>query len=316
MKRKMFYSIIVLLIFLGGCGIESTQKVVEENYIDGEGKIHAYPQKADSSSLSESVGLYMEYLVNAEDEKAFQSQVESLKKHFAIEKDGQVFLRWQTAEDTQVNALVDDLRIIDALETAGDRFQEKAYTKFASRLRDSISSKQTIKGYTADFYDWQLEMPASRVTLSYLISEKGVTEKTMDLLRNLEKDSIFFPEYFDVKKNSYSKNGEVHMIDQLLIALNRSSIDEPSEAFDRWLIEEWDKERKIYGRYSRKTADPAVKYESLAVYSYLQLYFRSIGEEELAGEVVDYARKLATDEVLEHAHFFDFIHFELMQQNR
>lgn len=316
MKWKLFYSTMALCIFLGGCGIGSTQKMVEENYSNGEGLILSYPGKEDSGSLSESAGLYMEFLVNAKDEKAFRMQTESLRKHFAIQKEGRVFLRWQTEEGTQVNALVDDLRIIGALEAAGGLFHEKAYADLARQMRDSISEKQTTNGYTVDFYDWELEMPASRITLSYLIDEKGVTPKTLELLRDLEEDSIFFPEYFDVEKNSYSKNAEVHMIDQLLIALNRHNIGEQSGAFDQWLVEEWSGKEKVYGRYSRETGEPLVKYESLAVYYYLQLYFQTIGEDNLAAEVVDHTGKLATDEMLGQAHFFDFIHYRLMQQNR
>lgn len=315
MKWKLFYSTMALCIFLGGCGIDATQKMVEENYSDGEGLILTYPGKKDSGSLSESTGLYMEYLVNAKDENAFRIQTDRLKKHFAIQKDGYVFLRWQTEQGTQVNALVDDLRIIGALEAAGERFNEEEYITLARQVRNSIIDKQTNDGYTVDFYDWALEMPASRITLSYLIAEKGVTGKTLELLRNVEKQSIFFPEYFDVEKNSYSKNAEVHMIDQLLIALNRNNIGEQSEVFDQWLMEEWKGEQKIYGRYSRETGEPSVKYESLAVYYYLQHYFRAIGQEGLAEEVVDYTGKLAADGMLGQAHFFDFIHYQLMQQN-
>lgn len=293
-----------------------SQKITVENYIGDDGVIRAYPLEAGSDSLAESIGLYMEYLVNAEDEKAFQEQFDSLRKHFVVQKEGNLFVRWRLAEGTQVNALIDDLRIMGAMEAAGEKFSNKEYSDFASQLANSISRTQTANGYMHDFYDWDLEMPANRITLSYLISKDVISKKTRDILRKAEEQPVFFPEYYDLKKKTYVEGSEVHMVDQLLIALNRSKIGVRSAEFDKWLIDEWNKEHKLYGRYSRKKAAPIVDYESLAVYYYLNAYFQAIGKDELANEVFHYTEELATEEILNESHFFDFIHYQLMQQNQ
>lgn len=313
MKKSML-CFSAIFIMLGGCGIDSTQKATEEEFMDNDGLIRAYAHDAGSASLSESIGLYMEYLVNAENEKAFQEQVESLKKHFVVEKEGNVFIRWQLTEATQVNALIDDLRIIGALEAAGKKFRNEEYTDFGAQLADSVSQTQTTDGYTPDFYDWELGLPGSRITLSYLITERAVSQETMELLQSADGQQLFFPEYYDLKKRSYIHAEEVHMIDQLLIALNRSKIGIRSQDFDEWLIGEWREEHKLSGRYSRESLQPSVEYESLAVYYYLNVYFEAIGEEEMAEEVFDYTEKIADQELLAESHFFDFIHYQLLQQ--
>ena len=313
MKKSML-CFSAMFIMLGGCSIDSTQKMTKEEFMDNDGLIRAYAHDAGSDSLSESIGLYMEYLVNAEDEAAFQEQVDSLKKHFIVQKEGNVFIRWQLTEETHVNALIDDLRIIGALESAGKRFKNEEYTDLGDQLAESVTQTQTTDGYTPDFYDWELGLPASRITLSYLISDRAVSEETMELLLGADGQQIFFPEYYDLKKRSYIHAEEVHMIDQLLIALNRSKIGIRSQDFDEWLIQEWRKEHKLSGRYGRESLEPTVEYESLSVYYYLNVYFEAIGEAEMAEEVFDYTEKIADQELLAKSHFFDFIHYQLLQQ--
>lgn len=313
MKKSML-CLSALLVLLGGCGIESTHKTTVKDFMDEKGLIRSYAHDEGSGHLSESIGLYMEYLVGVEEEDAFRQQAEKLERHFAAKKEGDVFIRWQLAEGTQVNALIDDLRIINAMEAASEKFGNEDYALTAKRLEESIARKQTRDGYLHDFYDWELELPAERITLSYLIDGKAVPEETLDLLRQADGEPFFFPEYYDYKKSSFIEAAEIHMIDQLLIALNRAKIGVKSAEFDRWLAAEWNSEKKLYGRYNRKSAEPAVEYESLAVYSYLYDYFQAIGETGLASEVFRYAEKLATDDLLEKSHFFDYIHYQRMLQ--
>ncbi|MGO1059923.1 hypothetical protein ACTL32_12385 [Planococcus sp. FY231025] len=313
MKKNML-CLSALLVLLGGCGIEPTHKTTVKDFMDEEGLIRSYAHDEGSGYLSESIGLYMEYLVKEEEAEAFGQQAEKLERHFAARKEDDVFIRWQLVEGTQVNALIDDLRIIGAMEAASEKFGNEDYALTADRLEESIARKQTRDGYLHDFYDWELELPAERITLSYLIDGKSVPEETLDLLRKADGEPVFFPEYYDYNKKSFVQAAEIHMIDQLLIALNRAKIGVKSSEFDRWLAEEWKSEKKLYGRYSRESSEPAVGYESLAVYYYLYDYFQAIGETGPADEVFRYAEKLATDDLLEKSHFFDYIHYQLMLQ--
>ncbi|WP_413364388.1 hypothetical protein [Lysinibacillus sp. 3P01SB] len=295
---------------------ESVQHYVKEQYMDEEQLIHAYPNNASSQYLSESMGLYMGYLLLKDDEKEFGRQVEVLKEHFLEESNSGLYIRWVTKEETDVNALIDDVRIIHALQTAAEQFDQTSYRELADKLTQMIESEQLIDGIYTDFIDGKTGIPAQRITLSYLtpdffavLENTGPSEK---ILTSLNKDEVFFPEYYDLKTQSYMKSTEVHMIDQLLIALNRYSVGQPSPAFQKWIIEEWRKEGKLYGHYTRNNNNPSVSYESLSVYAYAFMYFQEIGKTDLAKEVQQQADRLVKQGILKEAHFFDYIHYEMI----
>lgn len=303
----------LFLLLLGGCSeMESVQVMVAESYMDDESLIHAYPSNRNSEYLSESIGLYMEYLLIVEDEKTFAEQVLLLKEHFLVQDEEFYFLRWRLNENATVNALIDDIRIISALQQAAETFGDSEYEKMASQLSLAISSLQKQDDAIVDFYDWSMDIPANRLTLSYLVDSEIIAETSAVLLEQLDASQVFFPEYYDVTSGQYIQGDEVHMIDQLLIALNREIRGFHSEVLLKWLKEQWDSEQKLYGRYDRESFKPNVEYESLAVYSYLHAYFIQVGEQRLAAEVLEHTQQLANNGILDNAHFFDFIHYELM----
>ncbi|RAZ69742.1 hypothetical protein [Planococcus maitriensis] len=286
-----------------------------EAYFDENGFIHAYPSTPDSQYLSESIGLYMEYLVMMEDEGKFAEQYENLMDEFVVEEGDNFFINWLVFEDATVNALIDDIRIAAALRQADQLFGRPEYSETADRIIETISRIQTNNGYTVDYYDWEVEFPAQRVTLSYLIDDVPKDMNADRVLENVDEDEVFFPEYFDVVEEVYVKGDVVHPIDQLLIAINRERIGLSSDLFEEWLKAEWEEEGRLYGRYDRETLQPAVTYESLAMYFFMNEYFLMIGEEEAAEEVKVRATEMIEENGEGETHFFDFIHYHLMMED-
>ncbi|RAZ74574.1 hypothetical protein DP120_14690 [Planococcus halotolerans] len=287
-----------------------------ESYFNEEKYIHAYPNAKDSQYLSESIGLYMEYLVLMEDEEKFAEQYDNLLNEFITEEgEENLFVNWLIFEDATVNALIDDIRIAAALREADKLFDQPEYSKTADKIIGTISRIQTNNNYTVDYYDWEIESPAQRVTLSYLISDVPENLNADRLLENVDADAVFFPEYFDVLEEVYVKNEVVHMIDQLLIAINKERIGLSSGLFEEWLITEWEEEGRLFGRYDRETHEPRVMYESLAMYFYMNEYFLVIGEDEKAEEVKERATAIIETNGTAETHFFDFIHYHLMMED-
>ena len=298
-------------------GDKMAQAVVSEKYMNEDGQIHAYPYQRNSQYLSESLGLYMNYLCLVRDQQGFEEQYMSLVNHFIVQKDEEYYINWVLQEGTTVNALIDDIRIIDSLNQAGEIFHEEKYRILAEQLLNTIRTRQIFAGLYTDFYDWSLDLPASRITLSYMTSEffqyLPNAERNKQLFKQIKRTSIFFPEYFDLQKNQWVSAEEAHMVDQLLIALNmeRSGIE---PYFKNWVIAEWKAEKMIYGRYDKQLLQPTVSHESLAVYYYLYNYFLEIKERKLAREVFERAEQLASLAAQkDERHFFDFIQFELMR---
>ena len=292
---------------------KKVQEMVSERYMINH-VIHSYPKDSGSQVLSESLGLYLEFLVDENDRVNFQKNFEQLKEKFIIERDGLLYIQWVVNEGTVVNALIDDIRIISALREADELFDEPKYGILADELVKSIGKVQQQNGLIVDFYDWEHEQAANRITLSYLTPDffDNITSfaENKKLLLEASNDSTFFPEYYDTSQGEYIESDEVHLVDQFLIALNRLEFGEPSPTFQKWVIAEWESEGKLSGRYNRTTKKSTVSYESAAVYYYLYEYFSEIEAKELAIEVRSRANDIMEENVLNNAHFFDYIHYE------
>lgn len=293
----------------------TVQETVDSHYMNDEGVIHAYPDDRKSEYLSESLGLYMEYLLQVEDEGEFAEQAAVLKNRFLVETGGQIFIPWRLYEEANVNALIDDVRIAAALEGAARQFDEPDYLELSRQILSAIEDRQHQQGTAVDYYDWSYELAGNRITLSYLIEELTVLPESFGILET-GKAEVFFPEYYDFDENTYKKSGEVHMIDQLLIAANRFDQGLESPEFESWLVEEWESRGQMAGRYDRKTGKPAVDYESLAVYYYVWQYFERIGQAEFSKQAVQRAESLAGEELPGELHFFDYIHYQMMMQEQ
>jgi len=309
-----------LAIVSGGCGMvngqgTTVQETVDSHYVNDDGVIHAYPDNRGSEYLSESLGLYLEYLLQIEDEENFAKQAAILQDRFLIETDGQVFIPWRLYEEANVNALIDDVRIASALEGAAEQFAEPGYLELSKKISSAIEDRQHQGGVAVDYYDWSYQLAGNRLTLSYLIDEMIVLPESF-LMLETEENEVFFPEYYDFDEKRYVKSDEVHMIDQLLIAVNRFDQGRQSPAFEDWLVEEWVNEGQVAGRYDRETGTPTVDYESLAVYYYLWQYFERIDRAELAKQAVQRAESLAGEELPGDLHFFDFIHYQMMMDKQ
>lgn len=321
-RKYFFVLIIIVLLVCGGVKVTNQKSKnkpynnevvqhVKSVYANGDGLIHAYPDKQHSRYLSESIGLYMNYLLTIESQQMFEQQYQNIKNHFRIQTDKGTFIKWIIFEDTTVNALIDDVRIVHTLKRAAITFNQPKYNQLANSMLQSIKKTQKVEGMYVDYYDWKQKQPAHRITLSYLtpafFQTLNETRKMETLLSGVEQSVPFFPEYYDINLMEFKKNQEVHMIDQLLIALNRESLGIDSSAFHKWLIKEWNNKQKLFGRYNRNTLEPTVKYESLAVYSYLYEYFVTLDKEILSERVAERAAKVANDGDILQTHFFDYI---------
>ncbi|EIT83685.1 hypothetical protein A374_19235 [Fictibacillus macauensis ZFHKF-1] len=325
MKRTFFLTIgigLVLAVAIYGVFTllnqskpqQEVQEHIEATYSSKDHLIHAYPNKATSQYLSESVGLYMNYLLQVDDQARFEDQVKLLSSKFIVKEGDHFYIKWALDPKTSANALVDDTRIIAALKKGAQQFKRENYEQLATKLQTSIVDTQRKGGYYTDYVNWSQHAAASRITLSYLTDDFfrmfAHTTNMVSLLKNADGEPPFFPEYYDVAQHRYYRSSEVHMVDQLLIAINRQQRDVASPAFQKWISQEWQTKKRITGRYTRATAQPAVSYESLSVYAFLKEYFELIDQPSLAKEVAQHAKKLAKGSFLKEAHFFDYMLFE------
>lgn len=314
--RWLLGTILLLMVLIGIWFLNQEKNVpvqdyVAGNYLNEEGLLLAYPNRLDAQILSESLGMYLKYLIQAKDEDGFHEQVEILKKYFLHEEMGNLWIRWEVSAEADSNALIDDVRIAAALKQAAHQFKTPEYELLADRILHALEKNQRVGAYYVDFYDWKSPGPGDRITLSYLTSDffenLPHVEETQSLLTADFGDSLFFPEYYHLTSESFQWSDEVNMIDQLLIAINRQAVGESSPLLDQWIKAQWEAEERIYGKYWRSSQEASVEYESLAVYALLVEYLDDMDESQMASQVKDRAIRLASRGILKDAHFFDYI---------
>lgn len=236
-------------------------------------------------ALSESLGLWMQYALLKKDRSLFDDSYHDLTSFF-LDENGGVY--WKLKSDgshtVTTNALVDDLRIIDALNRASRLWKDNRYRETATKIGTYVVNHQLKNHLLVDFYDSAYDDTADTVTLSYvdvsglqeckrlgLLSDNELDAMT-DLLAKQPDDETFAPLTYDMVLDSYGYNDEVNMIDQLLIALNKAKAGMSTDAFYSFVKSAFYQEHRLYGRYDRNTQQPAVDYESLSVYGILILY--------------------------------------------
>ncbi|HWR39911.1 MAG TPA: glycosyl hydrolase [Patescibacteria group bacterium] len=254
-------------------------------------------------ALSESLGLWMQYSLDSRNRELFDRSWELLNQHF-LSRDGYVY--WKLAPDGQqevtTNALIDDLRIMNALLTATDLWGTSNWDQTAKKIGQTLVLHTVNSGYLVDFYDSKYRNSSNTITLSYLnprdlqkLTTLGLWhpsdyERHIALLRDYPHEGIFFPKSFHVPTATYRYDANVNMIDQLLVALHRQYAGYPSPEFYQFLRSEYYQHGQIYGEYNRTTQTSDTYYESIPVYALTILY--ALEQKDLRFAMDIYKRQL------------------------
>lgn len=251
-------------------------------------------------ALAESLGLWMLYAIEKDDQRLFQESFQLLEELF-LEKDGFVYWKLNESGESEVytNALADDLRIIDALLVAKEKWGQDQYEKTAILMSQYVNEFSTNRSILTDFYERLEQYSSSSITLSYIdisviekmrkgqLLDEQLFERTKAVLKNAPLKKGFYPKSYHVIKQSYAYDAEVNMVDQALTAYHQARMGIVSSEFLDFIKKEILKQGVIYGRYHLKTRKPAVEYESPAVYGILIMYCLEIKEEDLAKTIYD-----------------------------
>ncbi|MED1784521.1 glycosyl hydrolase family 8 [Brevibacillus fortis] len=232
-----------------------------------------------TETLSESLGLWMLYAVEKGDQALFAQNVEIMKAYDY--QNG--WIAWKAGGENETpvttNALVDDLRIAEALYMAGEKWGDETYIQLANEIGKSIVENQSREGLLVDFYDPNYKVASDSLTLSYLnasavqlmekhqqVSEE-LNNQVHSFLNTLPTKNGFFPFSYQMGSKEYVYHQEVNLIDQLYIGYHRAQAGMASPELWAFLKDEFARNGLLYGRYDASTKQPMVPYESPAVYS-------------------------------------------------
>ncbi len=250
---------------------------------DGGVQLHVQADSSDSPSgqdvLSESQGLIMEYAALTHNEDLFTCAYRYTEDQ--LESDNGL-LRWygtKTGSTAQVNALLDDLRVLQAMYSQNQLTGEceDELTKHAAAIAlYNIDSD----GNLVDFYTFADGSKAHQLTMCY--ADWGA----LDVLEELEpytKSSIkaareivdgaylgdafpFYANNYDYETDLYD-TGSLNMAEAMLTLLHQAEADSLPDASLQWLRTQMAGDG-IWARYDiQGNVVPGYEYQSSAIYA-------------------------------------------------
>lgn len=249
-------------------------------------------------TLAETVGLWMFYALMKDDGDMFEASYQQFIDFF-MEENGFVHWKLNEAGDSNVstNALIDDIRISEALLDAYQRWGNEEYLNTAETIGTYLVSHNENNDILTDFYEVEDEYDSAEITLSYIdiealekLADAGllnstVVEDTASVLTEAPLSHGFYPKFYNVENQSYEFDDKVNIVDQAITAYHYARAGESSEALRDFIRGEFNQRGMMYGMYDRETHQPAVDYESPAVYGFTVLFLLETGEVELAEDV-------------------------------
>lgn len=275
-----------------------------QNYLtnqDGGIQLHVQAASADSPSgqdvLAESQGLIMEYAALTQNEELFTSALTYTENH--LEYGG--LLRWygtQSSTSANVNALLDDLRVLRAMNT---------YQQLSGRDPGDMTEHAAAialyniddNGNLVDFYTFDDGTKAHQLTMCYadwtalavLEELEPYTSSTIEAARDLVNgaylgdDFPFYANNYNYETGRYD-DGSLNMAEAMITLLHQAEADSLPNASLQWLRTQMEGDG-IWARYDTKgNVVPGYEYHSSAIYAIVGMIALECGDETLLTQAV------------------------------
>lgn len=309
--RQLVFLSTALFLTLTGCSNENpplksyeskfaTESFVRKHLLTEEGLIRTNITDRQHEFLSESLGLYLLFLVNQKRKDEFDNQIDIFKRNFLDESDLVSWRLEQTGDAiiaSPVNAWIDDARIIHALSKAAEVFNEPSYAKLAEKISTSLATKGVKNGLPVDYVDLTTNETGDVLTLSYLDeaalrympSSNHLYLNSKHLLEEAPLQGPFFAKSYSISDQKYHFDDEINMIDQLYVAIRYEQFNLETDVFYNFFKEQFN-QGLVYGRYDLDSKEPAVNYESQAVYALAIFYLLERDEREFAETIMEHLK--------------------------
>ena len=279
---------------------------IRTNYLDQDFK-EGYATGCEV--LSESQGLYMLYAAQKKDEATFRQAYSYAREN--LDNSFLISYRYDPSGEHQynMNAALDDLRIIGALLAAGENFGNPEYTMEANALAGRFYDTNIKNGYLYSMYDSDYKITNDSISLCYIDcvtlnrlaeldgSYQKVSGNMTDILKNgLISDTfpMFYNEY-SYANSSYDASQDINMVQSMLSALHLAKAGEcPAETVQ--YINDMVSAGRLYGAYS-VSGEALNTVESTALYAIAALIGSAVSDDDLYRQSIGRMEKFqVTDE--------------------
>lgn len=253
-------------------------------------------QSAEAASghevLSESASLRMLAAVRSGQQERFAEQWQLAKQTFDINSGFSYRYSPKQQKLYPLNAAVDDLRMIQALYEAGEKFDGKGYTAEANKYGERFYDYNVKDGKLYDFYDMEYSSTNTFVTLCYInlgtlrkmsipsqVSKKLTNDMNVILENGYLSDEFpFYETRFNYETGKYSSEN-INTVESLLSILALAEVDQQkSTSID--FIKRQVEAGTLYGQYSRE-GKPLNDIRSTAIYAITAMIGAEIGDQSL-----------------------------------
>lgn len=249
--------------------------------------------------LSESMGIWLQYLVSSNQKGNFEIAEQAMKEKLLLSNN---LVAWQLKNNKlgTTNAFIDDARIIEALVSASEKWGNPKYAQLANKIAIANRKYSTNDGIFVDFASTDSSNKAKSIMISYLMpneltairkvdeNAQEIVENSLEILKNATTDKNgYYAKNYNIQSSSYEFDKDVHMIDQFLTAINKVKIGQDTTAFKKNIKTLLKRDGHIFGQYNRKTNNATVNFESPAVYSYAARYFQELGDKTTANKMIN-----------------------------
>lgn len=253
-------------------------------------------QSAEAASghevLSESASLRMLAAVRSGQQERFTEQWQLAKQTFDINSGFSYRYNPKQQKLYPLNAAVDDLRMIQALYEAGEKFGDKRYTAEADKYGERFYDYNVKDGKLYDFYDMEYSSTNTFVTLCYINLgtlrkmsfpsqfSKKLTNDLNVILENgyLSDEFPFYETRFNYETGKYSSEN-INTVESLLSILALAEVGQ-QKATSIDFIKQQVEAGTLYGQYSRE-GKPLNDIRSTAIYAITAMIGTEIGDESL-----------------------------------
>lgn len=243
--------------------IKSNLLIKEGIYTNPFAKVNAHNTNLATGKemLTESSGMWLQYLIEMDSKDSFQDFYKNTKATFW--KNDQFNYRYDPNNKklSNVNATLDDLRIVRALIMYDQRYKTDFYEKDISEIYNHLKGTAIKDGTVLDYYDPVLKKGSANISLAYydLDTLRGLEQSKPDQRKYEQQIKIVeegylsddFPLYasnFNVKSRIYSSN-DLNTSEALEVLLHLAQVGKLKNTSQKWLIEKVEN-KTLFNSYS------------------------------------------------------------------
>ena len=256
----------------------------------------------ENSVSSQSEGMMLLYYLERNDKKSFDRTLKYIEKNMFLSSN-LVSSKVTEGEKDKISKSVDNLRIVNALLLASQRWGGLKYRQVAINIEKAIDKNLLYDGALVDSSDGQSK--DYMITLSYLdlqtmkrlsyidFNWKKIYTQSLRLLDNgyISAEVPLYKNKYNMKTEEYDTE-DIDMVSSLRCILNKAEVSKDVSESINWITEKFKKDGAIYSKYNFNTGNKVSDEESVSIYALLVQISKKTGNDDLYNMSLKKLKKL------------------------